>query len=310
MTLLQILYRNNALKPNYLFIRISDNQDFSVPKQITCSRINCNQTWKIIITAGNHILFVLFCSCIQLHVLLSNKDLSIFMFVMIKLRRRFKFRRVELRVYKSVRVMIADGVRTWYCWGVVRLLRVTHAEWKQARRRCKIPVNGVWWTEFKCFLFKISPVLLVNLRLFDPFVFCSSILELFQVFIFYSHFQLSAATYPNLYLGLGQLQVLGKFKTPASRNVLISIELHFKLQSLVAAERRPLSPLPPFLPASPCDCRIKIVYDLIWLCRAVSSFEGSFEWKILSQLSNYEVNDLRRILKFNSPHLKESVHIY
>lgn len=128
----------------------------------------------------------------------------------------------------------------------------------------------------------------------------------FKFSFFYSHFQLSAATYPNLYLGLGQLQVLGEFKTPASRDVLVSIELHFKLQSLVAAERRPLSPLPPFFPASPCDCRIKIVYDLIWLCRAVSSFEGSFEWKILSQLSNYEVNDLRRILKFNSPHLKES----
>lgn len=151
----------------------------------------------------------IFCSCIQLHVLLSNKDLSIFMFVMIKLRRRFKFRWVELGVPKSVRVMTADGIWTWYCWWEVRLL-VAHVEWKQPRRRCEIPVNGVGWTAVWIYLQELTGTAGQS----APFrSFCLLPVDSGTVFFisFYSCFEWSSTlvTYPNLYLCLGQLQVLG-----------------------------------------------------------------------------------------------------
>lgn len=82
-----------------------------------------------------------------------------------------------------------------------------------------------------------SPVLLVDLGLFDAFVLGAPVLE------------------PDLDLRLGQLEHLGQLEAAPSGNVLVAVKFHFEAQGLLAAESGPLAAWTAFLFPPACHCK-------------------------------------------------------
>jgi len=79
----------------------------------------------------------------------------------------------------------------------------------------------------------LLPVVMILMRLLDPFVFRPPILE------------------PNFDLRLGQCEAAGELDAVGARDVLASGELRLQTQSLLSGERRALPAIGPRLPPPP-----------------------------------------------------------